>query len=116
MNDFCVVGEMLLLNILPTDINIENGNKFGELARQNVRLNENTLRILRNNNKKCYVSDIISVFQSLCCSNCDTFFINAPNLERYLAACSEQVKNVYCMNVYQIQETFFDKQDSFENH
>ena len=54
-----------------------------------------------------------AVFQSFRCPNCDTFFNRTFNLERHLTTCSERVKNVYPKNVYQTQQTLFDKLDSF---
>ena len=59
------------------------------------------------------VNNINVVFQSFCCPNCDTFFKRTFNLERHSTTCSERVKNVYPKNVYQTQETLFDKLDSF---
>ena len=41
------------------------------------------------------------------------FFNRKFNLERHLITCSERVKNVYPKNVYQTQETLFDKLASF---
>ena len=74
---------------------------------------ENTVRLLRYNNHICYVSNIIEVFQSFCCLNFDTFFNTTSNSERHINKCSEWVKNVYFMNVYQFRETLCDKLDSF---
>ena len=52
----------------------------------------------------------LSIF---CCPNCDTFFNRTFNLEQHLTTCSERVESVYPRNVYQIQETLFDKLASF---
>ena len=90
-----------------------DGNIVGELARGSVQRYEKTVRLLRYNNHICYVNNINAVFQSFRCPNCDTFFNRTFNLERHLATCSERVKNVYPKNVYQSQETLFDKLDSF---
>ena len=65
------------------------------------------------NNHICYVHNINAVFQSSRCPNCHTFFNRTINLERNLTTCSERVKNVYPKNVYQNQETLFDKLYSF---
>ena len=54
-----------------------------------------------------------AVFQSFCCTNCDTFFNRTFILERSLTTCSERVKIIYPRNVYQLRETLFDKLDSF---
>ena len=35
-------------------------------------------------------------------------------MERHLVRCSERVKHIYAKNAYQLQETLFDKLDSFD--
>ena len=90
-----------------------DGNIVGELARRSVKKYEKTVQLLRYNNHICYVNNINAVFQSFRCPNCDTFFHRTFNLERHLTTCSERVKNVYPKNVYQPQETVFDKLDYF---
>ena len=113
MNDIIIVEVLLILNILLYDIDIVDGNIVGELARRSVQKYENTVRLLRYNNHICYVNNINAVFQSFRCPNCDTIFNRTFNLEQRLTICSERVKNVYPKNEYQIQETLFDKPDSF---
>ena len=113
MNDIPIVEDLLTLNIIPYGIDIVDGNIVGELAKRSVQKHENTVRLLRYNNHICYVNSINAVFQSFRCPNCDTFFNRTFNLERHLTTCSERVKNVYPKNVYQTQETLFDKLDSF---
>ena len=90
-----------------------DGNIVRELARRSMQKNEKTVRQLRYNNHICYVKNINAVFQSFRCPNRDTFFNRTINLERHLTTCSERVKNIYTKNVYQTQETLFDKPDSF---
>ena len=113
LNDIPTVEDLLTLNILLYDIDIVDGNIVGELARRSVRKYEKTVRLLRYNNHICYVNNINAVFQSFRCPNCDTFFDRAFNFERHLTTCSDRVKNVYPKNVYQTEETLFDKLDSF---
>ena len=109
MNDIPIVEDLLTLNILLYDIIIVDGNIVGELARQSVQKYENTVRLLRYNNHICYVNHINALFQSFRCPNCDTFFNRTFNLEQHLTTCSERVKNVFPKNIYQTQETLFDK-------
>ena len=113
MNDIPTVEDQLTLNILLYDIDIVDGNIIGELARRSVQKYDNTARLLRYNNRICYVSNINAVFQSFRWPKCDTFFSKAFNLERHSTTCSERVKNVCSRNVYQIRETLLDKLDSF---
>ena len=113
MNDIPTVEDLLTLNILLYDIDIVDGNIVGELARRSVQKYENTVQLLRYNNHICYVNNINAVFQSFRCPNYDTFVNRTFNLELHLTTCSERVKNVYPINVYQIRETLFDKLDSF---
>ena len=89
-----------------------DGNIIRELARRSVQKYDNTVRLLRYNNHKYYVSNINAVFQSFRCPNCDTSFNRTFNLEPKLTTCSERVENVYPRNVYQIRETLFEKLDS----
>ena len=111
MNGIPIVEDLLTLSILLYDIDIVVGNIVG--IRRSVQKYDNTVRLLRYNNHICYVNNINAVFQAFRCPNCDTFFNRTFSLERHLTTCSERVKNVYPKNVYQTQETLFDKLDSF---
>ncbi len=94
MNHIPIVEGLLSLNILLYDIDFVEGNIIGEIARRSVQKYENTVRLLRNNNHRCYVNNINAVFQSFRCPNCDAFFNKTFNSERPLTTCSERVKNV----------------------
>ena len=59
------------------------------------------------------MDNINALFKAFRCPTCDTFFQKTGNLERHLVRCSERVKHIYPKNVYQLQETLFDKLDSF---
>ena len=112
-NDISTVEDLLTLNNLLYDIDMVDGKIVGEIARRSVQKYKNTVRLLRYNNHICYVNIIKAVFQSFRCPNCDTFLNRIFNLEQHLTKCSEQVKNVYPRNLYQTQETLFDKLDCF---
>ena len=113
MNDIPIVENLLTLDIVLYAIDIMDRNIIGELARRSLQNINNTVRLLRYKNHKCYVSNVNAVFQAFRCSNCDTFFIRTFNLEQHFTTFSERVKNVYPRNVYQIRETLFDKLDTF---
>ena len=113
MNYIPIVEGLLTLIILLYDIDIVDGNIIGELAGRIEEKYDNTVRLLRYNNHKRYVSNINAVLRSFRCPNCDTFFSRTFNLKRLLTTCSERVKNIYPKNVCQIRETFFDKLDFF---
>ena len=113
MNDIPIVEDLLTVNIVLYDINIADGNIIGEFARRSLQKYNNTVRLLRCNNHKCYVSNINAVIQAFRCPNCDTFFNRISNSEQHSTTCSERVKNVYPKNLYQIRETLIDKLDSF---
>ena len=102
MNDTSVVEDLLRLNIMLYYKDAVSGNNIRELP-----------RLLRLNNHIRYVSNMNAVFQSFRRRTCDTFFKTKFSLERHLTTCSERVKIIYSDNVYQIQETLFDKLESF---
>ena len=113
MNFFLIVEDLLIFSILLYNIDTVARNIIAELARRSVQKYENTVRLLRYNNHICYVNNINAILQSFCCRNCDNFFNKTFNLERHLTTCSERMKNIYLKNVYQTQETLFEKLDSF---
>ena len=59
------------------------------------------------------MSNINAVFQYFRCPNCDTFFSRTFSSERYLTACSEQIRNIYPNIVHLSRETLFDKLNTF---
>ena len=113
MNDTPFVEDLLTLKILLYDIGIVDGKLIAELARRSMKKYHNTVRLLRYNNRICYVGNINAVFQSFSCPNSDTFFSRRFNLEGHLTSFSERVKIIYPRNNYQIRETLFDKLESF---
>ena len=72
LNDFPIVENMPTLNILLSR-DIVDRNIIGELARRSLQKYENTVRLLKYNNRICYVNNNNAVFQSLRCPNCYTF-------------------------------------------
>ena len=74
INNIPTVEDLLPLNILLYDIDIVDRNIIGELARRSVQNYEKTVRLLRYNNRMCHKNNVIAVFQSFRCPNCDTFF------------------------------------------
>ena len=104
---------MLTLNILLYEKKIVDGNVIGEVDRRNVQKYENTVWLLEYNNHIFYVNNIDAVFQYFRCPNWDYFCNGTFIVERNLIKCSERVNNVFPKNVYQTQETLFDKLDYF---
>ena len=47
MNDIPIIEDLLKLNILLYDIDIVDGNIFGELAKRSVQKYDSTIRLLR---------------------------------------------------------------------
>ena len=113
MNNIPIVKHLLSLNILLFDIDFVEGNIIGELARQSVQKDENSVTLLSWNYQIRYVSNVNAVIQSYRCPKCDTFFNRTSNLEQNLKTCGKRVKHFYPRNVYQNRETLFDKLASF---
>ena len=113
MSDIPTAADLLTLNIPLYDIDIVDGNIFGELARPNLQKYETNVRVLRYNNHICYVNNINAVFQLFRCFKCDTFFNKTFNFERHLTTCSERVKNVYTVERISIPRKFLWKAELF---
>ena len=113
MTDIPKVEEMLQLNIFLYDIDFEDGELIGELARRSIQKFEKSVKLLRYNNHICYVNNINAFFKAFRCTTCDTFFSKTGNLERHLVTCSDRVKHIYPKNVYELRETLFEKLDAF---
>ena len=115
MTDIPKVEEMLQLNIFLYNIDFEDGELIGELARRSIQKFQKSVKLLSYNNHICYVSDMNSFFKFFRCSTCGTIFSETGFLERDLITCKERVKHNYPKNVYQLGETLFEKLDSFNN-
>ena len=105
--------EMLQLNIFLDDIDFVDGELIGELPRRSIQKFEKSVKLLRYNNRICYVSNLKSFFKSFCCSTCDTIFSKTGKLQRNLITCSERLKLHYAKNVYQLRETLFEQLNFF---
>ena len=68
-----IVEDPLVLNIWLYDIDIVNGNIFGEVSRRSVQNSESTVQLLRFNNHICYLKISKALFLSFLCPTCDTF-------------------------------------------
>ena len=111
--DLHLVEEVIQQNIFIYDIDVEEGEFIGELARRSLGKYDKTVKLLRYNHHICYVQDINKFFKSFRCLTCDSFFSKANNLNRHAASCKDRVKNIYPRSVYTLRETLFDKLDSF---
>ena len=99
MTDIPKVEDLLQLNIFFYDIDFVDGVLIGELARRSIQKYEKSVKLLRYNNRICYVNNINALFKAFRCTTCDTFFSKTGNLERHLVTCSDRVKHIYPKNV-----------------
>ena len=114
IDDIPSVEDIVGINIFIYDIDLIDGAMVGELARRSIKKYEKSAQLIRYNSHICYVDNIHALFKAFRCPICDTYFQKTGNLERHLVRCSERVKHIYPKNVYQLQETLFDKLDSFD--
>ena len=113
IDDIPSVEDTVAINIFIYDIDFIDGAMVGELARRSIKKYEKIVQLIRYNSHICYVDNINALFKAFRCPTFDTYFQKTGNLERHLVRCSERVKHIYPKNVYQLQETLFDKLDSF---
>ena len=85
-----------------------------KLARRSIKKYKKNVQLIRYNSRICYVDIIHAFFKGFRCPTCDTYFQKTRNLERHLVRYSERVKHIYAKNVSQLQETLFDKLESFD--
>ena len=79
MHHLVFVENAITHNIFIYDIDIEDGDFVGELARRSIEMYRNNFNLLRYNNHICYVDDINTFFKRFRCPNCDTFIQRAGN-------------------------------------
>ena len=113
MENFPAAEDFVHWDIFLYDCDIVDGCMIGQLATRGVRKHSNTVRLLRCNNRNCRVSKINALFWAFRCPSCDEVINRTGNLERLLITCNERFKYLFPMNVYQLQETLFDKLESF---
>ena len=114
MDDIPSVEDIVGINIFLYDNNLIDGTMVGELARQSIKKYEKNVQLTRYKSLKCSVDNFYALFKAFRCPTCFTYFQKTGNLERHLVRCSECVKHKYPKNVYQLQETLFDKLDSID--
>ena len=100
-------------NIFIYDIDIEDGDFEGELARRSFQMYKNNINLLRYNNHICYVDDINTFFKRFRCPNFDTFIKRAGNFHRHVKSCKHRIQQFYPNSVYTLRETLFNKFDRF---
>ena len=114
MDDIPSVEDIVRINILKYDIDFIDGAMVGELARRSIKKYEKIVQLVRYNSHNCYVDNIHALFKAFRCPTCDTYFQKTGNSDRHLVSCSERVKQLYPKNACQLQETLFDKLESFD--
>ena len=95
------------------DIDIEDGDFVGELARRSIEMYENNIDLLRYNNHVCYVDDINTFFKRFRCPNSETFNKRASIFHRQVKSSKDRIQHVYPKSIYTLRETLFDKLDGF---
>ena len=109
MDHLVFVENAIKHNIFIYDIDIEDGDFVGELARRSIEMYENNINLLRYNNHICYVDDINTFFKRFRCPNCDTFIKRAGNFHRHVKSFKDRIQHIYPNSVYTLGETLFDK-------
>ena len=100
-------------NIFIYDIDIEEGEIVGELARRTVEMYKKNINLLRHNDHICYLDDNNTFFKRFRCPSCDTFIKHASNFNRHVKSFKDRVQHIYPKSVYALRETLFDKLDAF---
>ena len=100
-------------NIFIYDIDIEEGEFVGELARRSVEMHEKNINLLRYNNHICYADDINTFCKRFRCPSCDTFIQKVGNFNRHVKSCKDRVQHIYPKSANTLRETLFDKLDGF---
>ena len=58
MNEIPMVEDLVVINLLLYGFDFVEGYIIGQFTRRSVQKHKNTIRLLRYNNHKCYVSNI----------------------------------------------------------
>ena len=109
MDNLPIVEDVAEKNNCIYDINFEDGNFVGELARKSISKYENTIKLLRYKNHIIYFKTIHHFFKCFRCPTCDTFFDKADQFQRDLLCCKDRIKNIYPKNVHTLRVTLFEK-------
>ena len=108
MEDIPIVEEVFQMNIHLCDIDLVHGPMIGELAKRNVAIFSDTVRLLRCKSHICLKSNINALFKACRSPSCGQFLIESGNLERHLTTCKEQVKSIFlktCINLPKLWST-----------
>ena len=100
MDNRPIVEDVVGKSIFIYDIDIENGDFVGELARRSSGKYKKTLKLLRYNNHIAYNINIDNFFKCFRCPTCDTIFHKADHFNRHLLCCKDRIKNIYPKNVF----------------
>ena len=114
MDDIPSVEDIVGIKIFRYDIDLFDGALVGELVRRSIKKYKKNVQLIQYDIHFCYLDNIHALFEAFRCPTCDAYFQKTEKLESHLVRCSERVKHIYPKNVYQIQETLFDKLDSFD--
>ena len=77
------------------DIDIEEGEFVGELARRRAETCEKNINLLRYNNHICYVDDFNTFFKRFRCPSCDTYIKQTSKFNRHAKPCKHTVEHIF---------------------
>ena len=113
MDNLPIVEDVLVKNNFIYDIDIEDGDFVGDLARRSIGKNEKTVKILRYNNHIIHVNNIDNFFKCFRCPTCDTFFYKADNFNKHFLRCKRRIKKTHPKIFYSLRLTLIEKLDGF---
>ena len=109
MDNLPIVEDAVEKNIFIYDIEIEDGDFLGNLARRSIGKYEKTVKLLRYNNHIIFVKNTDNFFKCFRFPTCDTVFNLSQNFNKQLLRCKDQIKNTYPKKVYTLREKLFEK-------
>ena len=92
-----IVEDVKEKNIFIYDIDFEDGDFLGELARRSIGNYKNTVILLRYNKHIIHVNNIDNFFKCFRCSTCDTFFHKADIFNNAKTESKKFTRNMFIL-------------------